>query len=164
VALPYGNGRFSMVLTLPDHGRTLTDFFGVLTPERWEGWVRAMRREEVAVVLPRFRMEWEASLVKSLTALGMGTAFVAGQADFSEMSPAGRRLFISDVRQKSFVEVNEEGTEAAAVTVVEMARVCAGCGPSHPVLRFDRPFFFAIRDNATGTVLFLGQVMDPTAG
>jgi serine protease inhibitor len=161
VALPYGNGRFSMVLALPDHGRTLADFLGQATPERWDGWMQQMRKTEVGVVLPRFKLEWDEVLNQPLAKLGMGDAFQPLLADFSEMSPA--KLFIAFVRQKTFVEVNEEGTEAAAVTVVGMRVVCA-CGPEHPVLHFDRPFFFAIRDNATGTLLFLGQLTDPSEG
>jgi serine protease inhibitor len=162
VELPYGNGRFSMVLALPDHGHTLDGFRATLTPERWDAWMGAIRTQEVAVILPRFRMEWERSLVETLTGMGMGIAFEGGRADFSGMT-SGRGLYISEVKQKSWLNVDEKGTEAAAVTVVEMSRVCTGCGPDHPIVRFDRPFFLAIRDNATGTLLFLGQVADPTA-
>jgi serine protease inhibitor len=162
VSLPYGNGRFSMVLALPDHGRSLADFYAALTPGSWAQWNAAMRTREVGVVLPRFRMESDRQLRDALSGMGMEIAFDPVGADFSEMTPA--QVFIAFVRQKTFVEVNEEGTEAAAVTVVGMQRVCGGCGPEYPVLQFDRPFFFAIQDHATNTVLFLGQMMDPSAG
>lgn len=162
VSLPYGNGRFSMVLVLPDHGRTLSDFRARLTPAAWEGWLGQLKQQEVGVLLPRFKIEWEKSLNDVLSDMGMEIAFTGGLADFTEMSPAGRRLYISLVQQRTFIEVNEEGTEAAAVTAVGVTAICAGCGPQYPILRFDRPFFFAIQDHATGTLLFLGQVVDPS--
>ncbi len=155
VSLPYGNGRFSMLLALPHPNSSLEAFYAQLTAERWEGWVADLRETEVQVFLPRFKIEWEKKLNDMLAQMGMPIAFT-GAADFSAMSPAGG-LYISEVAQKTFVEVNEEGTEAAAVTKVVMGRTS---GP--PTLHFDRPFFFAIRDNATGTLLFLGQVVDPS--
>jgi len=161
VALPYGNGRFSMVLALPDPGVSLSRFHDSLSPESWNTWLSALQETEVGVVLPRFRMESDKKLNESLEQLGMGIAFDPLRADFREMG-AGR-LYIAFVRQKTFVEVDEEGTEAAAVTVTGVRLVCA-CGPEHPILEFNRPFFFAIQDNATGTILFMGQVTDPLAG
>jgi serpin B len=121
-----------------------------------------MEDTTVDVLLPRFRMESDKRLDQPLMRLGMTDAFDPWRANFSELTP--KQVFIAFVRQKSFVEVDEEGTEAAAVTAVGFQLVCAGCGPVYPVVQLDRPFFFAILDNATGTVLFLGQVMDPTAG
>lgn len=159
VSLPYGNGRFSMVLALPDPGVDLGAFYDSLSPESWESWVGGLQETEVGVVLPRFRIESDKQMNEALGRLGMEIAFSPTEADFSEMSPA--QLFIAFVRQKTFVEVDEEGTEAAAVTVVGMQLTS---GPSYPVLEFDRPFFFAIQDNATGTILFMGQVTDPLAG
>jgi serine protease inhibitor len=156
VSLPYGEGRFSMVLAVPDHGQDLDGFYTRLTPDAWAGWIAQMRETSVNVELPRFRVEWEKVLNEPLRAMGMVDAFDPAHADFSEMSPAP--LFVSMVKQKTFVEVNEEGTEAAAVTVVEM-RVTSG---GDPYVRFDRPFFFAIQDNATGTLLFLGHIVDPS--
>lgn len=161
VTLPYGNGRFSMVLALPDPGVSLGDLYDGLSPESWDTRIGALQETEVGVILPRFRIESDRILNESLSKRGMEIAFDPFRADFSEMSP--ERLVIDFVRQKTFVEVDEEGTEAAAVTVVGVSVVCA-CGPTYPVLEFDRPFFFAIQDNATGTILFMGQVMDPLAG
>ncbi|HEV2132360.1 MAG TPA: serpin family protein, partial [Longimicrobiaceae bacterium] len=155
VSLPYGSGRFSMVLVLPDENSSLAAFYARLTPERWNAWMDELRETEVQVFLPRFRLEWEKDLNDVLKAMGMGIAFT-GAADFSEMSPTDG-LLIRKVKQKTFVEVNEQGTEAAAVTVVVIGRTS---GP--PTLRLDRPFFYAIRDNATGTLLFLGQVVNPS--
>lgn len=105
------------------------------------------------VGLPRFTFTFERELNDVLTAFGMGIAFTS-DADFSRMVPGGG-LLISDVKHKAFVEVNEEGTEAAAVTSVTMA----DSGP--PAVVIDRPFIFAIRERFSGTVLFIGRVMNP---
>ncbi len=155
VSLPYGNGRFSMVLALPDESSDLASFSRTLTAERWEQWMSALAKKEVLVALPRFSLEWEKSLNATLKAMGMEITF-GPEADFSAMSP--RDPWIDEVKQKTILEVNEEGTVAAAVTsvaMVESARLI-------PELIFDRPFFLAIRDNATATLLFLGQVVDPS--
>lgn len=154
VNLPYGNGRFSMVLVLPNEGSSLRVFGRDLTAESWAQWMSAFQEREVTVSLPRFSIEWESSLKDVLTALGMEIAFDGGRADFSAMSP--RKPWIGDVVQKTILEVNEEGTVAAAVTNVVMVESAS------PELRFDRPFFLAIQDNATGTLLFLGQITDPS--
>lgn len=159
VSLPYGNGRFSMVLALPDPGVDLRVLYDALSPESWESWIGDLQETDVRVVLPRFRVESDKRMNDTLGRLGMEIAFSPFAADFSEMSPA--QLFIGFVRQKTFVEVDEQGTEAAAVTVVGVQLTSA---PSYPVLEFDRPFFFVIQDNATGTILFMGQVTDPLAG
>jgi serpin B len=95
-----------------------------------------------------------------LTALGMGIAFQPGQADLSGIGGGPGSLYISFVKQGTFVEVNEEGTEAAAATAVGVGIVCA-CGPRE--FRVDRPFVFAIRERFSGTILFAGRVMDPAS-
>ena len=109
--------------------------------------------------MPKFTMRWEALLNDPLQALGMRQAFLGNVADFTRMSrAAGDHLYISKVKQKSFVDVHEEGTEAAAVTSVEIRVTCA-CGPQ--VIRIDRPFIFAIRERFSGTILFLGKIVRP---
>jgi serpin B len=116
---------------------------------------------EGEVGLPKFKVEYEVELKEALEALGMEVAFDAGKANFSKMHPvsSGANIYISSVKHKTFVETNEEGTEAAGVTSVEM-RVT-----SVPVDIFsmiiNRPFFFVIRDNETGTILFMGAIADP---
>jgi serpin B len=104
---------------------------------------------------PRFKLEWERMLIPDLQALGIRDAFRDGGADFTRLSTArGRELFISVVKQKTYVDVNEEGTEAAAVTNVGISVTSAP-----PSLRFDRPFLFVIRDRLSGTVLFVGKIV-----
>jgi serine protease inhibitor len=159
VRLPYGSGRFEMVLALPAWGSDLPAFTGKLTGERLRGWLADDRWSESEVMLPRFRMEWEGSLAEPLKALGMEIPFDPHRADFGEIAPAVEDLHVRRILQKTFVEVNERGTEAAAATKVVMGPTSAP-----PIVIFDRPFFFAIHDRATRTLLFTGQVTDPTAG
>ena len=151
VDLPYGNGRYSMVIMLPNAGRTVDNLIARLDPSTWASWMEKLHETEGEIYLPRFTITWESSLADPLKALGMGLAFSA-QADFSKIG-AGGGLAIGDVRHKTFVEVNEEGTEAAAVTSVEIIRTSVG-----PAMRVDRPFLFAIRERHSGTILFAGKV------
>jgi len=160
VSLPYGDEKYSMYIFLPDEDSGLEEFQKNLTAENWEKWMKSFLMMDGDLTLPRFKIEYGVLLNDALIALGMGNAF-GGGADFSGMSDVS--AFISRVIHKTFVEVNEEGTEAAAVTVVEMTRTTSLDNP--PPQRFsmkvDRPFFFAIRDNDMGTILFMGSVMEP---
>jgi serine protease inhibitor len=156
VDLPYGREAFSMTLVLPGEGRTVEDLVDSLDAESWDDWIDRLNAAEVDVHLPRFRLEYETLLNGTLRALGMQTAFDPTGADFSGMSPLGGDLYISNVKQKTFVDVNEEGTEAAAATSVEMRVVSVG-----PTFRADRPFLVAIRERLSGTILFLGVIGAP---
>ena len=150
-SLPYGDGRLSMYIFLPNRNSNLDKFLKDLNAENWEGWIAQLQERRQTMMLPRFKLEYEIRLNDALEALGMGIAF-GGGADFSGMGPS---LFISEVRHKTFVEVNEEGTEAAAVTAV------VGVKSLPPAFRVDRPFFFAIYDAETETILFMGTVTEP---
>ena len=150
-SLPYGDGRVSMYIFLPNPNSNLNKFLRDLTAESWEGWISQLQDRRQTMMLPRFKLEYEVRLNDTLEALGMGIAF-GGGANFSGMGPS---LFISEVRHKTFVEVNEEGTEAAAVTAV------VGVKSLPPAFRVDRPFFFAIYDAETETILFMGTVTEP---
>jgi serine protease inhibitor len=156
VDLPYGRGAFSMTVVLPSRGRSLDALLASLDAERWNAWMEQLREGELDVFLPRFRLEYEQILNRTLQSLGMERAFAPGLADFSGMSPAGGGLFISQVKQKTYVDVNEEGTEAAAVTSVEIRLVSAP-----PSFVADRPFLVAIRERLSGTILFLGIIGAP---
>ena len=153
--LPYGGGAFSMTVILPERGVEVDEVIASLTLERWQTLTDSFEEADLEVYLPRFRLEYEKSFNKALKAMGMGIAFGPGQ-DFTGMSPANP--FISEVFQKTFVNVDEEGTEAAAVTVVTM-RVTSG--PSAFVV--NRPFIFAIREKFSGTILFIGTMAAPPA-
>lgn len=161
IRLPYGEEeRMAMYVFLPDEGVGLKAFHAGLTAEKWEGWLSRFTGGEGTILLPRFTLEYEKSLKEPLQALGMGPAFAPGEADFTGMVPGGSRddLYISDVKHKSFIQVDEAGTEAAAVTSVEVQLT------SMPLYDFqmevNRPFFYAIHDGETGAVLFMGSVQE----
>jgi serpin B len=124
--------------------------------------VAALQPMEVYLTMPKFKMEWSSELSKGLSALGMIDAFNPALADFSGIDGA-RDLYISPILHKAFVSVDEVGTEAAAATVIVEHATCPGCSSPAEPFRFkaDRPFFFFIRDNPTGTILFVGRVMNP---
>ena len=156
VDLPYGNGAFSMTVLLPDSGRTADALATSLDARTWDGVIAALRDENVQLWLPKFTLRYADQWNDVLTTLGMGVAF-GGGADFTRMSRAGG-LAIDFVKQDAFVDVNEEGTEAAAVTTVGIIRTSA---PVYRQVRVDRPFLFAIREKLSGTVLFVGKVAKP---
>lgn len=155
--IPYAGGAFTMTILLPAEEESLDDLIARLDAESWEGLIgRLGGRREGVLSLPRFRLEYEASLDDALKALGMGIAF-DDRADLTGIFD--RRTQISRVVQKTFVEVDEEGAEAAAATAVGIVPTS---GP--PVFNVDRSFLFAIRERLTGTILFIGKVVDPAAG
>jgi serpin B len=157
VSLPYGNdGRLSLYVFLPSDNSSLTAFYQDLNADNWEKWMAQFRNRQGSIRLPRFKINYELTLNDTLKALGMGVAFEP-KADFSGI---GDNLALSEVKHKTFVEVNEEGTEAAAATSVGITLTSA---PSEQPFQMnvDRPFFCAIRDNQTGTVLFMGSIVNP---
>jgi serpin B len=156
VELPYGGGAYSMVVVVPHEGADVDSFISSLTPESWATLLASLTDQSGDVYLPRFRLEWQDSLRGDLTAMGMGIAFDGGAADFSGIS-RDVHLALTSVDQKTFVAVDEEGTEAAAVTIVG-----AGVVSLPPALiRADRPFLFAIRERLSGTLLFIGKIAEP---
>jgi serine protease inhibitor len=160
VDLPYGGRAFSMTLVLPKAGHTMEELVGSLDPASWDQLVAGLQRREGTVYLPRFRMEWDKILNETLQAMGMRLAFIGGQADFSELSEEAMGLHISRVRQKTYVDVDEEGTEAAGVTSVEIRDSAS----DRFFFRADRPFLFVIRERFSGTILFAGVLAEaPTA-
>ena len=155
VRLPYGKERLSMYIFVPQ--KDLTDFYQQLNADSWHKWLNLFTEKEVTVYLPRFKAEYKAHLNNALQGMGMQQAFDPGQADFSAMADEG--LFISDVVHQAYIDVHEKGTEAAAATGV----VVRGTSLSKDflIVRADRPFFFAIRDDLTGTILFMGEITNP---
>ena len=159
--LPYGQGDLSMLILMPDAIEGLADLEAKLTAENLKLWLAEMQRHEVAVHLPRFKLNFQLDLGDVLKSMGMTLAFTPTQADFSGMD-GKRDLFIAAVIQKALVEVNEEGTEAAAATGIEVKKSAPPID-SPLVFRIDHPFVFLIRDNQIGTILFLGRVVNPQA-
>jgi len=156
VRLFYASKIASLDLFLPDKDSSIDDFLKRLSPEQCELWTRSFHPAQGNIKMPRFNMDYESILNDPLKAMGMGVAFVRGKADFSGMRDQ-KDLYISEVRHKAFVEVNEEGTEAAAATSVG--------GPLMAIPRFtfiaDHPFLMMIRDRRTDAILFTGVVVDP---
>ena len=157
--LPYVNNELAMVIFLPAKIEEFAEFEKTFNMENAKNWISQMKEKEVLVSIPKFKLEWGTfDLKDNLIALGIRDAFSAQKADFSGMTLQDR-LYISLVLHKAFVEVNEEGTTAAAATAVIM-RDGARPAPS-PIFQADHPFLFLIRDTRNGSVLFMGRVMDP---
>lgn len=158
VSLPYGKGSTSLYLFLPDKGSSLSQLMKEF--QKCEQWIKSFRSTPGDVKIPRFKMEYEKSLNETLKALGMDVAFIPNKADFSGMKD-GRDLFISEVKHKAIVEVNEEGTEAAAATSVGVSLTSIRPVEERFTFVADHPFLIAIRDEKTGAILFMGAVVDP---
>lgn len=156
VSLPYGSKRMSLYVILPKKGVKLGSVIKDLDAKAWSNTVDAMQPTEITVQLPRFKVEYAVLLNKPLIDLGMGPAF-RDEADFTPMGL--RNSAISAVYHKALIEVDEEGTTAAAATAVVVAMAAVAMPPT--TVRIDHPFFCAIRDNATGTILFAGAIYDP---
>ncbi|HET6764923.1 MAG TPA: serpin family protein [Longimicrobiaceae bacterium] len=155
--LPYGNGAFSMTVVLPAQGTSAAALAARMDAAAWDSLTAALRPTQVMVKLPRFRIDYGSDLAGPLQELGMRRAFTGGGADFTGMSASrGHELFISAVQHRTFVDVDEEGTEAAAATSVGVN--VTSLPPSFVV---DRPFLVAIRERFSGTILFLGRIEDP---
>lgn len=156
VDLPYGRDAFAMTVLLPKPGTTVDRLAGSLTTDSWSALVGRLHSADVDLHLPRLKLSYERTLNDDLQALGIRDAFVPDGANFTRMSPEGLHLFIDYVKQKTYVDVNEEGTEAAAVTVVAISVTSA---PQTVVMRVDRPYVFAIRERLSGTILFIGKIV-----
>jgi len=155
--LPYGGERFSAVVLLPREGRTTDDVLEALTAEKWRQWTERLSPRDVRLGLPRFTVEYDASAISSvLRDMGMTAAFTPG-ADFGDMV-AGGGIWIDSVIHKTYLRVDEQGSEAAAATVVAMKKGLV------PQMEVNRPFLLAIRDRWTGAVIFVARIASPDAG
>ncbi|MEH2125824.1 serpin family protein [Nostoc sp.] len=158
VSLPYGkDGKTSFYIFLPKKNSNLKAFYQNLNVENWEKWMTQFNNQKGFIRLPRFKTDYDITLNDALKTLGMGEAF-SNKANFSGM---GKNFAISQVKHKTFVEVNEEGTEAAAATSVRIVATSARQEPEPFRMIVDRPFFCAIRDNQTGNILFMGSIIEP---
>ncbi len=157
IKLPYGKeGRLNLYVFLPTTGTSLPDFLKTLTPENWANWMTKFATASVTLKLPRFKTDYSVALKDALTNLGMGIAFDStGKADLSGIAD---NAYIQFVQHKTFVEVNEEGTEAAGATGIGIGVTSA---PLPASITVDHPFFCAIRDDKTGAVLFMGTIVKP---
>ncbi len=161
VELPYGDSTFSMVLMLPSNENEVSDLVAKLDVARWDSWFDNSHFTGVQVDLPKFKYEFKELLNDPLKSLGLGVAFSEeGEADFTRINPAGN-LFISRVIHQTFIDVQEEGTEAAAATIVEIRELSGGGGGSPIYFKANRPFLYLIKENSTGVVVFIGKVGKP---
>jgi serpin B len=158
IELPYGRGNYSMVFLLPLPEKSLDEVAEALTPENWQQWLDSFDTlNDLTIYVPKFTFSYKKKLNDPLIDLGLDVAF-SGNADFSGINP-DIDLYISEVRHKTFIKVDEKGTEAAAVTSVEIRYTSAG--PEYTFL-LDRPFLFVIKEKYTGAILFIGRVSNPT--
>ncbi len=157
VKLPYGKeGKLNLYVFLPSAGASLSDFLKTLTPENWSSWMPKFGAALVTLKLPRFKTTYSVALKNPLTTLGMGIAFDStGKADLSGIAEGA---YIQFVQHKTFVEVNEEGTEAAGATGIGIGVTSV---PTPATMTVDHPFFCAIRDDKTGAILFMGTIVNP---
>jgi serine protease inhibitor len=160
VSLPYGEeNEMSMNVFLPKENISLEEFKNKLTYENWQKWTSEFQEREGTVLLPKFQLEYEASLKETLQKLGMTTAFTKG-ANFGRMIEEDDPLWISQVKQKTFIDVNEEGTEAAAATSVEIVTESFNMdGPFR--MEVNRPFIITIIENKSNNILFIGAINNP---
>jgi len=161
VRLPYEGENLAMYVFLPDTNSSPEKLLGILSGDTWQRITKpGFSEKEGMLVLPKFKLESGVDLIPPLQAMGMKTVF----GNFSGFPGIWEGIGIYAVRQKTFVEVKEEGTEAAAATAVAMADSTAPMPPSHPFqMLVNRPFLFLIEDNQTGIILFIGVVFDPSA-
>ena len=158
IDLPYGDGLFSMTIFLPRYGRDLNAFIQSLDGAQLQDYLQGLTADSVSVSLPKFKVEYTKTLNDVLIAMGMPRAFDPDASDFSRINP-GPDLYISNVLHKTFVQVDEVGTEAAAVTVIEIGVTSEG--PRMTFMRMDHPFFFLIRERESNALLFMGKINEP---
>jgi serpin B len=157
VDLPYGDSAYTMTVVLPKSGQSVETVASSLTSASWQSLISSLQVTAVDLFLPKLKLSYERQLKADLEALGMRIPFVPDRADFTNMSTSrGRELYIKFVKQKTFVDVNEEGTEAAAVTGVGIGVTSA---PLTVNMRVDRPYVFVLRERLTGTLLFMGKIV-----
>lgn len=161
VALPYGDGRLSLILILPRDPAGLPSLLKGLDGQAWKRWAAGMQPTPVDLTLPRFDVSYQAEMAPALRSLGMDLAFTPA-ADFQPMGLPGAHM--SRVLHKAVLSVNENGTEAAAATVVIISRSLQRRLPSRVTMQVNHPFLCAIRDNVTGAILFMGAIVSPDPG
>lgn len=157
VKMPYGDGSFYMIVTLPEGDVTVDQMIENMTTEKWASISENMSKRNLKLFMPRFEVECKYLLNSNLISMGMELPFSPVNADFSNMIDAP--VFISKVNHKTYIKVDEEGTEAAAATSVGM--VVTSVGPELPEFRVDRPFFFVIAEEKSGAILFSGKIENP---
>ncbi|MCC6822251.1 MAG: serpin family protein [Verrucomicrobia subdivision 3 bacterium] len=163
LALPYAGGQLEMIVLLPRRRNGIGSLESSLTPASLTAWTSGMWRQRVDVALPKFKISSGFTLAPALKALGLKDAFDLKRADFSGMDGRAHWLYLSTVLHQAFIEVNETGTEAAAATFISYLGASLGARPVTWEFRANHPFLFLIRERATGSLLFMGRVVEPRA-
>ena len=160
IELPYGDKDYNMIIILPAPDKTVNEVTGSLNAQAWNDLLNSLSLRDVIVHMPKLKFEYNTDLKNTLSDMGMEIAFT-DNADFTGINPNGG-LMISSVKHKTFVEVNEEGTEAAAVTSIGVVGTSYPPEESGPVyFTVNRPFVLAIREKISGSIVFIGQVTNP---
>lgn len=164
VQLPYGSGEMSMQIYLPKENISEAEFFDQLTEENWTIWNSEFQLISGTIKLPKFQVEYETSLNNGLKNLGIQLAFEKNRAEFPNLIEEDERIYIHEVKQKTYIDVKEEGTEAAGVTSVEVRLTSAIIDEETFYMEVNRPFFFLIKDEETNAILFMGYIKNPKQG
>ncbi len=160
IRMPYGKGQYNMIVMLPLAGKSSHDLIEMLSAENWKNWIAGFApTDHVVVTMPRFKFAFDTKLNDVLTQMGMKKAFIPNVANFSKMSD--EELYISSAIHKSFIDVNENGTEAAAVTAITMTTNSMPVEDPKTYFNVNKPFVFAISEKDTGAILFIGEVQNP---
>lgn len=161
VRIPYGTGQYNMVVFLPNEGKNSQDVIDSFTATSWNNWMDDFElTDHVVIKIPRFKYSFEIGLNEILASVGMPKAFSPSQADFSKISD--EKLYISSVKHKSFIDVNENGTEAAAVTAITISFTSTEpAEPPKTIFIVNKPFVYAITEKDTEAILFIGEVTNP---
>lgn len=157
--MPYGKGNYAMLVLLPNEGKKINDILNYLNSDNWAEWKIGLQDKRLKMEFPKLKFTYKIILNQILSNMGMGIAFT-DEADFSGINPF-EDLLISKVLHHSFLEVNEEGTEAAAVTVVDVEVTSVPNQPEIVPFIVNKPFLFAIHEHSTGAILFMGMINEP---
>lgn len=160
--IPYGGGAYSMTIAMPQT-KTLSELLDTMTGDRWDSWIDVLNTFPLPVALPRFEMDYDVRLAAPLSRMGMAIAFDPSDADFGDIHESSDlRIHIDRILHRTFLSVDEEGTEAAGATVIGFVPISGGDREPEPFI-VDRPFLVVIRDRLSGAILFVGAVYDPGA-
>lgn len=161
VSLPYGDEEVSMNIFLPKENKSLAHFLDELSENNWEKWQTSFKKKEGKVIFPKFELEYETELNDALKMLGMNDAFSKEDANFADMIHEEEQIYLDLLKQKTYIDIHEEGTEAAAVTSAEI-RLTSAPVDAPFYLEVNRPFLFTITDDETNIILFMGAIQLPS--
>ncbi|MBO6792672.1 MAG: serpin family protein [Balneolaceae bacterium] len=163
VELPYGNDKFSALFIKPGAEYSSVDELieSRLNAAQLQTWISDLRKGQVGYLIPKLKLEYQRQLIPDLQSLGMNDLFIEGGADLTNLFTTINNLYVSSVLQKTFLKMNEEGTEAAAVTAVTVTT--ESTGPSYPTIVYNQPYLLLLREKSTGAILFIGKIGNPAA-